>query len=93
MDQLLSIGGPIAAVWGLTQIFKWIAGENKFLPLIALVFGLAVAALTYTCFDCLTPFEVSREIILNGIVYGFSAIGLFSGVKNVKEGVTEIVKG
>lgn len=56
--------------------------NRKYAPVAALALGVAAG------FIYLAPGE-PKKAILYGIVAGLSAVGLYSGVKNVGQGLTE----
>lgn len=62
----------------IVQIIKPFIGDRRLLPVLALVVGIAATALVDQTF---TP-----TIVLNGVIAGLSAMGLWSGSKTVIEG-------
>ncbi len=70
----------IPVIVGLVEIVKRLGLNDKFAPLVSLVFGV-VAGIVY-----LSPGNVQMGV-LQGIVMGLAAVGLYSGVKNTKEGL------
>jgi hypothetical protein len=70
----------IPLVIGLAEIVKNLGLNAKFIPIISLIFGL-VAGIIF-----LNPSDIKAGII-QGIFIGLSASGLYSGVKNVREGL------
>ena len=64
----------IPLVLGLTEVFKLAGVPTKYVPALAILLGIAgVVAVS----------GVDATNILQGIVYGLSASGLWSGVKTV----------
>jgi L-lactate permease len=55
---------------------------RKYAPVVALALGIAAG------FFYLAPGE-PKKAVLYGIVVGLSAVGLYSGVKNVGQGIAE----
>lgn len=66
---------------GLCQIFKNFDIETKFIPIIALIFGLI--------FSAIMDGSDYAEIIFRGLTLGLGAVGLYSATTNVKEGIDE----
>ncbi|SMO55194.1 hypothetical protein [Melghirimyces algeriensis] len=70
----------IAVITGLVELFKDVGFPKRFAPLLALACGIA-AGVFYV-----NPGDLTAGI-LSGIVMGLSAVGLYSGSKNmVKKG-------
>lgn len=67
----------IPVVVALTQLFKMTMSQriNKFSPFISLGLGLMMSFL-------LSDNAEIHDVILNGILYGLGASGLYSGVKH-----------
>ena len=74
--DIVTTGGALAVVIGLVQIIKLIIGDSRFAPLIALVIGIGISFLVATSFEI-------RQVIFQGIIYGLSAAGLYSGAKTM----------
>ncbi len=72
----------IAVTLGLVQIIKSLTSE-KIAPILALIVGIGCSYLTATLPGA-EPFNHSL-VIFSGLVYGLSAMGLYSGSKSVKE--------
>jgi len=70
----------IPLVIGLAEVIKKIGLNSKFIPLVNLILGL-IAGIIF-----LNPGDIKAGII-QGLFIGLSASGLYSGVKNVKEGI------
>ena len=70
----------VPIIIGLAEIFKKIGLSTKFIPIVNLVFGLMAGILV------LQPTDLIAGII-QGLFIGLSASGLYSSVKNVKEGL------
>ena len=69
----------IGLVYILTDVFSL---EKKYAPVAAVVFGVAVSF----GFQFYANTEIYTAII-RGITVGLSAVGLYSGTKNVREGI------
>ena len=70
----------IPLVIGLAEVIKKIGLNSKFVPLANLILGL-IAGIIF-----LNPGDI-RAGIIQGLFIGLSASGLYSGIKNVKEGI------
>jgi len=70
-----------AVVIGLVEVAKKLGMSEKFAPLLALILGLGFAFMGFTANADLT------QTIVGGIIIGLSAVGLYSGTKNVIEGI------
>lgn len=75
MDVLIP-AATIAVVVALVQAYKLMGGPSRVAPLLAILFGIALGFLTIQPYDF-------RQIILQGIVTGLSAAGLYSGARAV----------
>lgn len=73
MDSPLLPFAPLLVV--IVQVFKEAGIPAKFCPLLSLVFGVG---LTY----------VVGTPVLDGLVVGVAAVGLFSGGRAIKESLT-----
>lgn len=87
---------PPESLWGfavvplviaLVQVVKgvWSGFNVKYAPLVAVGFGVLIAV-SYAL--------VTREVelvaaVIWGLLYGLSAVGLYSGTKNVSEGLRQ----
>lgn len=68
----------IPLVIGLSEVMKKIGFNQKFIPIVNLVFGL-VAGMVF-----INPGDIKAGVI-QGLFIGLSASGLYSGVKNIAE--------
>jgi uncharacterized membrane protein YfbV (UPF0208 family) len=68
----------IPLVIGLSEVLKKIGFNQKFIPVVNLIFGLAVGIVF------INPGDIKAGII-QGLFIGLSASGLYSGVKNIAE--------
>ncbi|MDR6225457.1 transposase [Desmospora profundinema] len=73
----------IAVVTSLVSLAKRVGFPAKFAPLLALVLGVA-AGVIYA-----VPDDLYAGILV-GIVMGLASVGLYSGPKNVKQGVKSL---
>jgi hypothetical protein len=72
----------IPVIIALVGLAKRLGLNQKFAPIVAVVLGLAAG------FVYLAPGDSAKAVLL-GLVAGLSATGLYSGVKNVKEGIED----
>lgn len=83
LQYLVTPTAQIALIIGLAELAKKIGLEPKFVPILDLFLGLVSGIGIY-------GLAFGRGIIqgiLLGIFFGLSACGLFSGAKNVIEGI------
>ncbi|CAM2743325.1 hypothetical protein HAHI6034_03175 [Hathewaya histolytica] len=73
-----SISLMVAIVMGLSEVFKSLGLNPKFVPILNLILGILLGI-----------FYISngrfKEGIMNGIIVGLSASGFYSGTKNTIE--------
>ena len=82
IDMTVALG----VVMGISELLKRVWGLNsKYIPLVNLFFSI-LFFIFYGSFDLKTD-------LLNGLIMGLSASGLYSGVKNVGEAVFELING
>jgi uncharacterized hydantoinase/oxoprolinase family protein len=81
MDELLVYAGipSVLLIMGIAELLKKIGFNAKFIPLINIFFGL-LAGIALNTGDI-------KAGIFTGLAVGLSAGGLYSGTKNVKEGI------
>lgn len=72
----------VPVIIALVELAKRIGLNAKFAPLLALALGIIVG------FVYLAPGDYAKAAWL-GVVTGLAATGLWSGAKNVAEGLTE----
>ena len=72
----------IAVIIGLAELLKKVGINSKYIPIADLILGV-VAGFIY-----LYPGE-PKMAVLYGIIAGLSAAGLYSGVKNVSQGLSK----
>ena len=77
---VIDYGILAAAVIGLVEVAKMMGVPKKFAPIISVILGLGFSLLEFVA----NPDLVST--IVGGIIIGLSAVGLYSGTKNVIEG-------
>lgn len=69
-------GSIVGAVIGLTEVTKTVGLPGRFAPLVAVGLGILMTFLWI---------GVSAEAVLQGIIYGLSAAGVYSGTKTVAQ--------
>lgn len=81
MEELLAYAGipAVLLIMGIAELLKGLGFNAKFIPVINLVLGL-VAGIG------LNTDDIVKGIFV-GLAVGLSASGLYSGVKNTKQGI------
>jgi len=81
MEELLVYAGvpAVLLIMGIAELLKGIGFNSKFIPVVNLILGLAAGIL-------LNPNDVTKGVFI-GLAVGLSASGLYSGVKNTKQGI------
>jgi hypothetical protein len=81
MEELLQYAGipAVVLIIGIAELIKKLGFNPKFIPIINLALGL-VAGIG------LNTEDIVKGIFV-GLAVGLSASGLYSGVKNTKEGI------
>jgi len=81
MNELLEYAGipAVLLIMGIAELLKGLGFNPKFIPVINLILGLAAGI-------GLNTGDIVKGIFV-GTAVGLSASGLYSGVKNVKEGL------
>lgn len=78
MQIEITISIITAIIVGLIQIIKGLGINKKWSPIIAIILGVIfVGIMGYNW----------SHILFMGIIAGLSAVGLYSGAKNTKEGI------
>lgn len=83
INQLITPMGQVALIMALAELCKQLGLDKRWIPLVDVILGL-VSGLCV--FYLLLHYSVPESIIL-GLALGLSACGLFSGVKNITQGV------
>ncbi len=85
MDTLFEFSPAVIAiiplVLGLVQAFKMLGTPSKYAPILAIVIGIALTALTGVAW---------QSMIAQGIISGLAASGLWSSGKNTIERITTV---
>jgi len=81
VEELLVYAGipAVLLIMGIAEMLKGLGFNAKFLPIVNLMLGLAAGII-------LNQNDVLKGIF-TGLAVGLSASGLYSGVKNTKEGI------
>lgn len=80
-NLVVSFAVLLAITIGIVEAVKRLGVPEKFAPVVSVVVGLALSALSYFLAD-----TKALLAIVGGLVIGLSAVGLYSGVKNVAQG-------
>jgi hypothetical protein len=75
MNEIILDSSLVALIIGICQVAKVSGVPSKFIPALAILFGLGGSAFFF--FDSTTA-----QVIFTGIAYGLASVGLFSSVKN-----------
>ena len=70
--------GLVPLLIGILQVFKRLGLNQKYIPLLSLVLGIAMEVILFSNGDL-------KVSIIQGIYIGLSAVGLYSGTKNTLE--------
>lgn len=70
--------GLIPLIMGVSEVLKKAGINEKFIPIVDLILGIGAGFLLSSNV---------KEAIVYGIFMGLSASGLYSGIKNVKQGM------
>ena len=68
----------IAVIVGLSQLAKELGVKDKFIPILAILLGIAGGTLYLYTGDI-------KSGVMSGIIMGLSSVGLYSGSKNIFE--------
>ena len=80
MNELYGIG-IIPIILGVVEVFKRAGVNQKYSPLVSIMLGLA--------FGWLMFLGEPAKAVVYGLMFGLSAVGLYSGSKNTNE----LIKG
>jgi uncharacterized membrane protein YadS len=75
----------VGAIVAIVTLLKEIGFPQKYAPVVSVILGIL------TGIFLVDPSNMQQGVV-DGLALGLSAVGLFSGVKNVKEGVLNLVK-
>ena len=81
VEELLQYAGipAVLLIMGIAELLKGLGFNAKFVPIVNLVLGLAAGII-------LNQDDVLKGVF-TGLAVGLSASGLYSGIKNTKEGI------
>ena len=88
LKYLLTPAAQIALIIGLAELAKKLGFPSRFVPLIDVVLGLVSGVVV---FGLALDVGILNGVLL-GLAMGLSACGLFSGIKNVAEGIKSLRK-
>jgi hypothetical protein len=88
MELVFSFAVMVAAIMGVVEAIKRAGLEAKFAPLVAIALGIGLAILAVVGGLLETNFWAAE---FYGIVAGLSAVGLYSGSSNTKDGVKNLI--
>lgn len=83
ITMLLMPTSQVALIMALAQLIKQVGFPTKYIPIIDLVLGLISGICVY---GIIQQMGIAYGILI-GIALGLAACGLFSGIKNIKEGL------
>ena len=83
MEELLVYAGipAVLLIIGLAEVAKQLGFNPKFIPVFNIILGLAAGI-------GLNMDDIAKGVFV-GLAVGLSASGLYSGVKNTKEGLNQ----
>ena len=70
----------IAIIMALNELLKGLGVNEKYIPIFSVIFGLVAGMLLFSIGNI-------KEGVVLGLYIGLSAVGLYSGTKNVVEGI------
>jgi len=82
MEMLEYAGVPaVGLILGISSVLIQLGFNKKFIPLVNLILGLVSGI-------ALNPTDIKQGIFV-GLAVGLSVSGLYSGIKNTKEGMNK----
>lgn len=84
MTYLFTPVAQVALIIGIAEIIKRGGLPAKYIPIVDVVLGLISGIFVY---GVGMDYGITNGVML-GLALGLSACGLFSGIKNVTEGIT-----
>lgn len=75
----------VGAIVAVVTLLKEIGFPQKYAPVVSVILGIL------TGIFLVDPSNLQQGVV-DGLALGLSAVGLFSGVKNVKEGLLSLKK-
>lgn len=80
-DNFLTPTLHIALIMAVAEILKGIGLPHSAIPLMDIALGMTSAVFMYE-----KQYGLYKSVVI-GLIFGLSACGMFSGVKNVMEGI------
>ena len=84
LTSIVALGG-VPLILGLVQLFKSFVSDTRYYPLVAMAFGLAINLIAGWALGA-TAVTDWITALLNGIIAGLAASGLYSAGSTIKEG-------
>jgi hypothetical protein len=84
LTSIVALGG-VPLILGLVQLFKSFVSDTRYYPLIAMAFGLAINLIAGWALGA-TAVTDWITALLNGIIAGLAASGLYSAGSTIQEG-------
>ena len=83
VKYLLTPAAQVATIIALTEIVKRLGLNKQYIPVFDVIFGLISGIVVYGLY---LHYGIVQGVLI-GFFIGLSACGLFSGIKNVAEGI------
>ena len=80
-DNFLTPTLHIALIMAVAEILKGVGVPHNVIPLIDIALGMTGAVFMYE-----KRYGLYKSVVI-GLIFGLSACGMFSGIKNVMEGI------
>jgi hypothetical protein len=84
ITSIVALGG-VPLILGLVQLFKSFVSDTRYYPLVAMAFGLAINLIAGWALGAIAVTDWITAL-LNGIIAGLAASGLYSASSTIKEG-------
>jgi hypothetical protein len=86
LTSIVALGG-VPLILGLVQLFKSFVSDTRYYPLVAMAFGLVINLIAGWALGA-TAVTDWITALLNGIIAGLAASGLYSAGSTIKEGLS-----
>lgn len=86
LDPMASGPVIVAVITAVVQILRGFGLRSKYAPVVAALLGLLAAYAYDANYDM--KWE-SFQMVLTGLTWGLTSVGLYSGFKNVSQGVSQ----
>src|SRR4030042_236704 len=84
LPSIVALGG-VPLILGLVQLFKSFISDTRYYPLVAMAFGLVINLIAGWALGA-TAVTDWITALLNGIIAGLAASGLYSAGSTIQEG-------